>query len=81
MVTIRILGPGCVRCNDLEKLCMNVLAENNIDADIQKISDMKIIAGYGVMSTPGLVINDKVYCSGKLPTKSTLLHWIMDNAG
>ena len=81
MVTIRVLGLGCARCNELEKICFNVLAENNIDADIQKISDMKTIAGYGVMSTPGLVINGKVYCSGKLPTKSTLLHWIMDNAG
>jgi len=79
MVTIRVLGACCSRCEELEKMCFNVLAENNIDADIQKISDMKIIAGYGVMSTPGLVINDKVYCSGKLPTKSTLIHWIMEN--
>ena len=81
MLTIRVLGSGCVRCNDLEKLCMNVLAENDIDADIQKITDMKEIAKLGIISTPALIINDKVMVSGKIPTKSTLLHWFKENAG
>ena len=81
MLKIRVLGPGCVRCNDLEKLCMNVLAENDIDADIQKITDIKEIAKLGIISTPALIINDKVMVSGKLPTKSTLLHWIKEYAG
>ena len=80
MLTIRVLGPGCVKCDDLEKMCMNVLAENDIDADIQKISDMKEIAKLGIMSTPALIINDKVMVSGKLPTKSTLLHWFKENS-
>ena len=81
MLTIRVLGSGCVRCNDLEKLCMNVLAENDIDADIQKITDIKEIAKLGIISTPALIINDKVMVSGKLPTKSTLLHWFKEYAG
>ena len=80
MLTIRVLGSGCVRCNELEKLCMNVLAENNIDADIQKILDMKKIAELGIISTPALIINGKTYCCGKIPTKSTLLHWLNDNS-
>jgi small redox-active disulfide protein 2 len=79
MLTIKVLGPGCCRCNDLEKMCINVLAENDIDADLQKITDMKEIAKLGVMSTPALIINDKVMVNGKLPTKSTLLHWIKEN--
>ena len=81
MLTIKVLGPGCCRCNDLEKLCMNILAENDIDADLQKITDMKEIASLGIMSTPALIINDKVMVTGKLPTKSTFLHWIKTNAG
>ncbi|MGB9696536.1 MAG: thioredoxin family protein [Ignavibacteria bacterium] len=76
MVEIKILGIGCPRCNELERLCFNVAAEHNIDADIQKITDLEQIMAYGVMQTPALVINGKVKISGKLPTSSTLLHWI-----
>jgi len=79
MVTIRVLGAGCPVCNELEKMCFNVLAEYDIDADMQKISDIKKIAESGVISTPALIINGKVYCTGKIPTKSTLLHWIQEN--
>jgi small redox-active disulfide protein 2 len=80
VLTIKVLGPGCCRCNDLEKLCINVLAENNIDADLQKITDVKEIAKLGIISTPALIINDKLMANGKIPTKSTLLHWIKENA-
>ncbi len=60
-------------------MCINFLAEENIDADFQKITDMKKFAEFGVMQTPALVINGKVYCKGKLPTKTTLAHWIKQN--
>ncbi|MFA5405057.1 MAG: thioredoxin family protein [Ignavibacteria bacterium] len=78
MVEIKVLGTGCARCNELEKMCFNVAAENNIDADIQKIKDLKEIMSYGIMQTPGLVINGKVKISGKLPTSTTLLHWMQE---
>lgn len=78
MIEIKILGIGCPRCNELEKLCFNVAAEHNIDADIQKVTDLKQIMSYGIMQTPALVINGKVKISGKLPTPSTLLHWIQE---
>ena len=57
-------------------MCFNVAAENNLDADIQKITDLKEIMSYGIMQTPGLVINGKLKLSGKLPTETTLLHWM-----
>lgn len=76
MVVVRILGPGCPRCTELEKMCFNVAAEHNIDADIQKITDKKEITTYGIMQTPALVINGKVKVSGKLPTPRTLWHWM-----
>ena len=78
MLEIKVLGSGCTNCVTLEKLCRQVVAENNIEANIQKVTDFKEIAAYGIMSTPGLVINGKVVLSGKLPTKSTLTHWLMN---
>ena len=78
MLTIKVLGPGCANCINLERLCKEVASENNIEAEIEKITDYKDIMSYGIMSTPGLVINGKVVLSGKLPTKSTLTHWFMN---
>jgi len=78
MLEIKVLGVGCTNCVTLEKLCREVVTENNIEANIQKVTDFKEIATYGIMSTPGLVINGKVVLSGKLPTKSTLTHWLMN---
>jgi small redox-active disulfide protein 2 len=79
MITIRVLGSGCPNCNELEKMCFNIAAECNLDADIQKITDIKKIAEMGIIHTPALVINEKVYCSGKLPTHHTLKNWILMN--
>lgn len=78
MLEIKVLGAGCTNCVNLEKLCREVVAENAIEANIQKVTDFKEITGFGIMSTPGLVINGKVVLSGKLPTKSTLTHWLMN---
>lgn len=73
---IRILGPGCPRCQEVEKRTIDVLAELNIAADVQKVTDMKEIMEYKIMATPGLVINGKVKCSGKIPSKSQIRGWI-----
>jgi small redox-active disulfide protein 2 len=77
MLNIKILGSGCTNCKNLEKLCREVVTENNLEADIEKVTDIKEIVSYGILSTPGLVVNGKVLSSGKLPTKSTLQHWLM----
>lgn len=78
MIEIKVLGTGCARCNELEKLCINTAAENSINADIQKITDIKDIMSYGILQTPGLVINGEVKLTGKLPAKATLLQWMLD---
>lgn len=78
MLNIKVLGPGCANCINLEKLCKEVTAENGVEAQIEKITDFKEIAAHGVISTPGLIINGKIVLSGKLPTKSTLTHWVMN---
>jgi len=73
---IRILGPGCARCEEVFKRTIDVLAELNIAADVQKIKDLIKIMEYKIISTPGLVINGKVKCSGKIPAKSEIKKWI-----
>jgi small redox-active disulfide protein 2 len=78
MLNIKVLGSGCSNCINLEKLCREVVTENSIEAEIEKVTDYKDIISYGIMSTPGLVINGKVVHSGKLPSKSTLTHWLMN---
>ncbi len=78
MLNIKVLGSGCANCINLEKLCREVVAENNVDAEIEKVTDYKEIMSYGIMSTPGLVVSGKVIHSGKLPTKSTLTNWLMN---
>jgi small redox-active disulfide protein 2 len=76
MLTIRIVGTGCPNCENLYQLCMNVAAENNLDADIQKITDKERFTDLGVWMTPALIVNGQVLTQGKLPTKSTLEHWL-----
>ena len=75
---IRILGPGCPRCGEVEKRTMNALAELNIAADVQKITDIKKIIGYKIMGTPGLVINGKVKSSGRIPSADEIKNWIRE---
>ena len=59
---------------------MNIAAENELEADIQKITNREKFAELGIWMTPGLIVNDKVVSQGKVPTKSTLEHWLMDTA-
>lgn len=69
---IKVLGPGCANCTKLEKEVYNALAELNIDANVEKIADMDQIISYGVLMTPGLVINGQLKVSGKVPTLKEL---------
>ena len=77
---IRILGPGCPRCNELEKRTIDVLAELDIPADVQKVTDMKKILEYNIIATPGLVINGKMKCSGRIPSKNQIKNWIKEES-
>lgn len=65
---IKILGPGCTNCVNLTKAATTAVAELGLDASIEKVEDYTAILGYGVMSTPALVIDEKVVVSGRVPT-------------
>lgn len=80
MTTIKVHGTGCARCKNLEKLCYDAVAEMNIDANIEKVTEISEIVKSGIMMTPGLEINGKVVSAGQIPTKSTLIHWIQENS-
>lgn len=75
---IRILGPGCPRCHEVEKRTMNALVELNVAADLQNVSDFKKIAEYKIIGTPGLVINGKVKCYGRIPSVNEIKAWIKE---
>lgn len=75
---IRILGPGCPRCHEVEKRTLNALAQLGVAADVQKISDIKKIMEYSILGTPGLVINGKMKCSGRIPSLEEIKRWIQE---
>ena len=79
IMEIKVLGTGCSKCKTLEKLTKDVISELGIDAHVEKVEDIQKIMGYGIMSTPGLVINEKVVLSGKIPKSSELKEILTQN--
>jgi small redox-active disulfide protein 2 len=69
---IKILGTGCQKCKTLERMTNEVIDENSINAQVSKVEDIVEILKYGIIATPGLVINEKVVISGRLPSKDEI---------
>lgn len=67
-MNIKVLGPGCPKCKALEKLTREVVEQNGINAEISKVEDIMDIMSYNIMSTPALVINEKVEIKGRVPS-------------
>lgn len=78
---VAILGPGCYSCNKLEQDVMAVLSETGIQASLNHISDPKLMAQYGIIITPALIINGKVKSKGTLPPKSQIKKWLEEERG
>ncbi len=76
MFTIKILGTGCPNCKKLEAVTRQVLEADGIEAEIQKVTEMEDIMTFGILSTPGLVINDKVYSYGRIPNSTEMRTWL-----
>ena len=73
---IKVLGPGCARCQQLEKTVRDAVKQLNLDVDIEDIKEMRSIMEYPILSTPGLVINEKLVCSGRVPSKAEVTAFI-----
>jgi len=69
---IEILGTGCAKCHKLDELVRATVKETGVDAEVSKVEDIKKIMGYGVMTTPALVIDGKVKVTGKLPSSEEI---------
>ncbi|PIV21610.1 MAG: thioredoxin family protein [Deltaproteobacteria bacterium CG03_land_8_20_14_0_80_45_14] len=78
---VAILGPGCYSCNKLEQDVMAVLSETGIQAALNHISDPKLMAQYGILPTPALIINGKVKSAGRVPSKSMIKKWLEEEKG
>ena len=78
-MNIKILGIGCAKCQQLEKLAREAVAEAGVAAIVEHVTDFKEIAGYGVFSTPAVVVDGKVKSVGKIPKKEEILAWIGQN--
>lgn len=76
MLKIKILGSGCANCKKLEAVVRNAATTAGLQADFEKITDMNTIMAYDILSTPALVINDKVVASGRIPTKAEIQQWL-----
>ncbi|OGU39042.1 MAG: glutaredoxin [Ignavibacteria bacterium GWB2_35_12] len=75
-MNIKILGTGCAKCVNLEKKVREIVNINKIDATIEKITDLQEIMKFGIMMTPGLVVNDKVVSYGSIPKDNQILQWL-----
>ena len=76
MLNIKVLGPGCANCRKLEEIAREAVAALGVDAEISKVTDMQQIIDYGVLKTPGLVINGKLVSSGRIPAPQSVADWI-----
>lgn len=77
-MTVKILGIGCPKCKTLEARVKDVAAQHDIPCDIQKVTDLSQIISYGVMLTPGLVINEQLKSAGGIPGDMQILQWLRE---
>lgn len=78
MLSIKVLGPGCENCKKVEALARKVVTTLSIEAQITKITDYADIRQYKILATPGLVVNEKVVCAGRIPNETEVTTWIVN---
>jgi small redox-active disulfide protein 2 len=78
MLTVKILGPGCPNCKKVEVVARQAAANMSMEAEFVKVSDYSEIMKYPILSTPGLVINEKLVCAGRIPTPAEVSTWLAD---
>jgi small redox-active disulfide protein 2 len=76
MKEVKVLGPGCARCKALAEMVKQAAEQTGVAIDLEKVEDMATIVGYGIIGTPGLVINGKVVHSGSLPDPKKVAAWL-----
>jgi len=79
MISVKVLGTGCKKCQTLEAKVRDLVAANNIEAAIEKVTDIQEMVKYGIMMTPGLIINEKVKSFGIIPKDDQIINWLKEN--
>ncbi len=77
-MNIKVLGPGCPKCQQVEQLVKEVVAESGAEVQVEKVTDIMKIAGYGVFGTPAVVVDGEVKSVGKIPKKEEIKTWIRE---
>jgi|WetSurMetagenome_2_1015567.scaffolds.fasta_scaffold338335_2 small redox-active disulfide protein 2 len=80
MMKIKILGPGCPNCRNLEKIASKAVSALGVEATVEKVTDFREIAKYAILATPGLVIDEKVVCAGRVPGEAEVATWVANAA-
>jgi small redox-active disulfide protein 2 len=75
---IKVLGPGCPKCQQAEKNVKEAIQEAGIDASLSKVKDVMEIAKHGVFMTPAVVVDGEIKCAGKVPSKDEIKGWIQN---
>jgi small redox-active disulfide protein 2 len=78
MFTIKVLGSGCANCKKLEAVTRKVVTDLGVEAEIVKVTDYAEIMKYPILSTPGLVINEKLVSAGRIPAETEIAAWLKD---
>ena len=78
MLVIKVLGPGCENCKKVDAVAHQAVASFGLEAQFEKITSYDEIMKYPILSTPGLVINEKLVCAGRIPTVAEVTTWLAD---
>jgi small redox-active disulfide protein 2 len=76
MLTIKVLGPGCDNCKNVEKVARKAAAGLGVDAEFVKVTEWPEIKKYPILATPGLVINEQLVCGGRIPSEAEVTTWL-----
>jgi small redox-active disulfide protein 2 len=76
MITIKVLGSGCANCKRVEQIVHKVVGEMALQAEVIKVTEYPEIMKYNILSTPGLVINEKIVSTGRIPTPTEVTTWL-----